>query len=128
MTTRRATTIAAALLTLALTAVAAAERRGDDEVRVRKPCLDGTAELRLRARDEGDDRGTIDVELRIDTRGAYAWGLVVLHERTLVYQRTRGAARSVRYRRSIPDWPGRETISVRATVPTGRACRLAAPI
>jgi hypothetical protein len=120
--------IGMALLTLALPTFAAADHGGDDETRVRKACLDGTAELRLRARDDGDRVGTLEIEFRIDTRTPHAWRIVVLHERTLVYQGSRRPTRSVRYRRNVADWPGTETVGVRATVPSGRACRLAAAI
>jgi hypothetical protein len=119
--------LALLLLLLSVPAVAAADRGGDDETRVRMKCAGGTAELRLRTRDE-DAAAAIEVELRIDTRRPEAWRIVVLHERRLVYQGSRRATRSVRYRRLVPDWPGRETVAVRATTRTGRACRLAAAI
>jgi len=124
---RSAPAILALLLLLALPGVAVADRGGDDETRVRTKCAGGTAELRLRTRDD-DAAAAIEIEFRIDTRRPEAWRIVVLHERSLVYQGSRRATRSLRYRRLVPDWPGRETVAVRATTRTGRACRLQAAI
>ena len=126
MRRRSASAVCGLLLLLALPAAAAADRGGDDEQRVRTGCLGGSAELRVRARD--DDDGTLEIEVRIDARRAQTWRIVVLHERKLVYQGTRRATRSFRLRRTVADWPGHETITVRAVTAAGRACRLEATI
>ena len=127
MRARTTSVIAASLLALAMPAFAAADRGDDVETRVRAACAGGSAQLRLRAR---EDHGTpaLEAEVRIDSRRPQRWRIVMLHERALVYQGKRPATRSLRYRRTIPDWPGRETVSVRATTADGRTCRIAASI
>jgi hypothetical protein len=122
-------TYAAALLTavaLGLAAPAAAD--DDDEARVRAACAGGRAELRLRT--DSDDQ-TIEIELRVDSQKRVAWRIVLLHERTLVFQGVRnatGTGYSFRLRRTVQDWPGRETVTARIRTATGRTCRLAATI
>jgi hypothetical protein len=124
-------TIAVAAASLALAApfpaVAHDDDGGDDEVRVRVACIGGTAELRLKA-EEDDDGGTIEIELRADTRRRVAtWRVVLLHERTLVFQgvrRSDSSGRSLRMRRTVPDWPGLETVTARLTAGDRQTCRL----
>jgi hypothetical protein len=51
---------------------------------------------------------------------------VTVHERRLVLEtsrRTGAGSRSFAVRLTIPDWPGRDTVSVRATGPRGEVCR-----
>jgi hypothetical protein len=119
-------TCAVALLTVAALA-AAAPAAADDDTRVRKACPGGTAELRLKA--DGD---TIEVELRVSSRTSRTWRIVLLHERNLVFQGIRRATGSsgysVRIRRTIPDWPGSETVTASMRTATTRTCRLAATI
>jgi hypothetical protein len=118
--------VALALVALTVPAGAGASGRDGDDVRVRAACVGGRAELRLRA-----DDGVLDIELRVDARSRSEWRIVLLHERTLVYQgrrRPSAGGYSIRLQRTVPDWPGRETITARVKTATGRSCRLAATI
>ena len=122
--------ILALLLTLAaLAAPADALARGsDDDVRVVGRCSgSSTADLRVR-----EDDGELRVELRVDTRRAGAtWRVVLLHDRRLALRRTvrtGSSSRSLRVRRELPDWFGRDTIVARATGPRGETCRASARI
>jgi hypothetical protein len=120
---------------------------GDDEYHdhdhdravTRVACLGGTAELRLETDhdeeddDDDDERGReIEIELRVDVQRPVAqWRLVLLHERRLVYQGIRRSSRdgyALRYRRDVPDWDGRQTVTARLATPSGRTCRLEATI
>jgi hypothetical protein len=120
------TRILALLLTVAaLAAPANALARGsdDDDVRVVGRCSgSSTASLRVR-RDDGELR----VELRVDTRRAGAtWRVVLLHDRRIAFRRsvrTGSSSRSLRVRRELPDWFGRDTVVARATGPRGETCR-----
>jgi hypothetical protein len=129
--------VRAAALTAALVALAAPGAAmgsaSDDEARVRVGCLGGKAELRVRAEDSDDDSaGTLEVELRVEVeRPVRSLRIVLLHERRLIFEGTRrpsGTGDSVRLRRIVPDWPGRETVTARVIAPSGRTCRLAATI
>jgi hypothetical protein len=122
-------------LTVLLTAVALAAPAGalasgpdEDEVRATGRCSgSSTSELRVRR-----DDGSLRVELRIDTRRARApWSVILLHERRTAYRgklRTSSSSRSLRVRRSLADWYGRDTIVARATGPRGETCRASATI
>lgn len=142
---RIVTIVLLAAFALAVPGRAAAGGGGDDErveMRVRSACAGGTAELRLRAEAEkggtdaeGEDEGTsgaIEIELRVDSRGRdQTLRIVLLRERTLVFQgvhRTRRAGTSFRWRRTVADWPGRETITARVVATSGRTCRLEATV
>lgn len=123
----------AVALGLALPATIPGAGRADDEKsRVRVACLGGVAELRLRAEEEGEDDGTIEIELRVDLRRQISpWRVVLLHERQLVFQGLRRASRvgyAFQLRRVVPDWPGRESVTARLTAPSGRTCRLSTSI
>ena len=131
----RVAALALAVVALAAPATAArADGTDDDESRVRVACLGGTAELRVRVADNDDDAGAprLELELRVDAaRSVRAWRIVLLHERRLIFEgmrRPAGGGYSLRLRRLVPNWPGRETISARLTAPSGRTCRLAATI
>jgi hypothetical protein len=118
--------VALVLVALTVPAGAGASGRDGDDVRVRAACIGGRAELRLRA-----DDGVLDIELRVDARSRAEWRIVLLHERTLVYQgrrRPSAGGYSIRVQRTVADWPGRETITARIKTATGRSCRLAATI
>ena len=100
----------------------------DDDVRVSGRCSRASdVSLRLRA-----DDGRIRVELRVDTGLARApWRVVLLHERRLAFQktlRTGTSSRSLRVRRELPDWYGRDTVVARATGPRGETCRASATL
>ncbi len=56
---------------------------------------------------------------------------MVVHERRLVLRvprRTGGSSGSFSLRLTIPDWPGRDTVTVRATGPRGEVCRATATV
>ena len=107
---------AAALLALAAPGVAQAD---DDEARDRARCAGGTAELRVRADDH-----RLEVELRVDaSRRAGTVRVVLLHERALVHRGT-GRAGRYRLRRTVPDWPGRETLTARVSTARRGTCTL----
>ena len=136
--------LAAVAIALAFPALGVA---GDDEYRdydhdddsvTRVDCLGGTAELRLETDRDGDDDDDderwreIEIELRVDVpRPVAQWRLVLLHERRLVYQGIRRSSRdgyALRFRREVPDWDGRETVTARLATQSGRTCRLEATI
>jgi hypothetical protein len=108
--------------------VDALARGADDDVRVVGRCS-GSSEIGLRLR---ADDGRIRVELRVDTtRARAAWRVVLLHDRRLAFQRTLrtgSSSRSLRVRRELPDWYGRDTVVARATGPRGETCRASATI
>jgi hypothetical protein len=124
---------AAAALALSLPATAAAASAGGGEARARVTCAGGAAELRIEAGSErGGDAATLRVELRVETgRTVGSLRIVLLHERTLVVngaRRTDGSGRKLRLRLTLPDWPGRETVTARVATRDGRTCRLQATI
>lgn len=113
--------LAAALALTAPALAAAPAASAGDDARVRADCARGAdGELRLK----GDD-GTIEVELRIDTRRAGArWSVARVHERRVAWRgsvRTRSNG-SLRIRRTLPDYPGADEIAVRASGPRGVSC------
>ena len=116
-----------ACLALLLPTVAAAD---DGEREVRRPgTCTGTSRAAIRL--EAED-GTIDVEFEVGTRSrTRAWRVVLLHERRVAFQglvRPRSGSRSIRLRRTLPDWFGRDTIVVRATGPGIETCRATATV
>jgi hypothetical protein len=119
-------TSALVLLTVVALA-AAAPAAADDDIRIRKACAGGTAELRLKA-----DGGAIEVELRLSSRRSGTWRVVLLHERNLFFQGIRRATGSDGYswrvRRTVPNWPGSETITASMRTATTSTCRLSATI
>ena len=82
--------------------------------------------------DEPDEGELIQVELRIKVpKPVKSWRVVLLHERRLIVQgrgRSGNGGYSYRLRRTIPNWPGTETVVARLTAPNGRTCRIAATI
>jgi hypothetical protein len=103
-------------------------RGTDDDVRVAGRCSRSSdVSLRVRA-----DDGRLRVELRVDTnRARAAWQVVLLHDRRLAFRktlRTGSSSRSLRVRRELPDWFGRDTVVARATGPRGETCRASATI
>ena len=114
-------------LALLLPTVAAADD-GDREVRRAGAC---TASSRATIRLKADD-GQIDVEFEVRTQSSTkAWRVVLLHERRVAFQgpvKPRSGGRSIRLRRTIPDWFGKDTIVVRATGPGIETCRATATI
>jgi hypothetical protein len=119
--------LALVAIALALPAEALAGRVDDDDVRVTARCSGrSTASLRLRR-----DDGALRVELRVETvRSGAPWRVVLLHDRRLAFRRAlrTGGGGSLRVRRVLPDWFGRDTIVARATGPRGETCRASATI
>ena len=120
------------LLVLALAALAVvaaatpATARADDgsDVRVTRSCTAGS-EVRLRVRERNSNVLRVEVGLRAASRGT-AWIVTIVHERRVVLRTTRrsgAGSRSVSVRIEIPDWPGRDTVTVRALGPRGELCR-----
>ena len=125
---RLVTLVLAGLLAAAAPAVARAE--DDDDVRVEVSCSRSSeVRLRLRTLDDADALRLV-LEVRTPRRGA-RWAVVVVHERRLVTRRIRRtdlSSGSFVLRRTIPDWPGRDTVSVRAVGPRGELCRASATV
>jgi hypothetical protein len=114
----------AACASLGLPAVATAD--DDGEVRKVGTC---TASSRMIIRLRPDD-DAIRVELEIRTRReGSAWNVILLHERRTAF---RGVIRSrgdtVRLRRTIANWFGRDSIVVRASGPRLETCRVSAAV
>ena len=122
-----AAAVLVACLALGLPTVATADN-GEREVRRAGTCTGSSrATIRLEAED-----GKIDVEFEIRTpTRTRAWRIVLLHERRVAFQafvRPRSGGRSIRLRRILPDWFGRDTIVVRATGPGVETCRATATV
>jgi hypothetical protein len=117
----------AACAVLALPGVAAADD-GDREVRRAGTCT-GSSRAAVRVRADDDE---IRVEFEITTRSTTrAWRVVLLHERRVEFQGAvppRSGGRSVRLRRTLRDWFGRDTIVVRASGPGVETCRATATV
>ena len=82
--------------------------------------------LRLRAHD-----GTIRVELEIEgDRAGSRWTVILLHERRIAFRGTLRArdGGSVKLRRTLPDWPGSDTVVARAAGPQRETCRVSAAL
>jgi hypothetical protein len=70
----------------------------------------------------------VDVDLRAARPGT-AWIVTVVHERRVVLRTTRrsgGGSGSLSVRLTIANWPGRDTVTVRALGPRGELCRAVA--
>ncbi|HEX2303992.1 MAG TPA: hypothetical protein VHH57_10255 [Gaiella sp.] len=131
----RASVLLAAIALVALAMpIAAGADEGDGsgsqaEARVELSCS-ANSRVRLRVRTQDDDMLRIDLDLRTPRRGA-SWLVVMVHERRLVFRvprRTGRSSGSLSLRRTIPDWPGPDTVTVRATGPRGEVCRASATI
>jgi hypothetical protein len=107
------------LVALAAAPGTAVAKDGRPEVRSTVSCGGGvTAELRLRAQD-----GRIRTRFEIQHGRAGTWHVVVVHERRVAW---RGSARnSFEIERSLPDFPGSDAVSARATGPRGVVCQAA---
>jgi hypothetical protein len=97
------------------------------EVRTSARCNSATtADLRLRTRD-----AAIRVRLEIDHSRAGAWNVVLVHERQVAWKgRARIAAShdSFELERTVPDYPGSDSVTARATGPRGVVCQVTAAI
>lgn len=126
----------ALFVTTALAAlVLPVDARADDgdesraEARVELSCTE-KSRVRLRVRTRDDRELRVDVDVRTPARGA-TWSVVVIHERRLVTRfrtRTGRSSGSFSLRRTIADWPGRDTVTVRANGPRGEICRASATV
>ena len=125
MAVRPLLTLAVAVVGLVIPGCAAADDGHDRaEVRTRGVCT-GSSVSTLRVRSE---EGTVRIEFQIDSPrdAARTWTLVVLRERRIAFRgmlRPARGSRSVRLRRTVPDWPGSEQIVVRAVTVNGETCR-----
>ena len=129
MSLLRTALLATCVVVLALPVAARADDGGDSrsDVRVETSCS-ARSTVRLRVRTEDDDGLRVEVDVRTPLRGT-SWSVVLVHERRLVLRTTRRASSgSFSLRRTIPDWPGRETVTVRATGPRGETCRASATV
>jgi hypothetical protein len=131
MRTRSLATLVLAGLLVAATPAAARADEGetDEDVRVEVSCSQNS-ELRVRLRTRDDDTLQLVLEVRSPRLGA-RWAVVVVHERRLVTRRIRRTnlmSGSFVLRRAIPDWPGRDSLSVRAVGPRGELCRASATV
>lgn len=100
----------------------------DREVRARGTCTGpATTKLKLKA-----DDGRIEAELEVDqNRSGVRWRVVLVHERRVVWRgaaRTSGSSGSLSVERRLPDLPGFDTVSARATAPGGLTCRVSATL
>jgi hypothetical protein len=109
------------MVLLALSLPASALARGGDDVRVAGSCGRGaSAELRLKA-----DHSAIEVEYRVRRgRSGERWSVTLVHERRVAW---RGGATSdgggFRVRRTLPDFPGADEVTARATNRRGLTCQ-----
>jgi len=118
-----------AALVVVVAAAAAARADGGDEVRVDRSCTAGST-VRLRVRERDGDLLRVDVDLQ-GARSGTAWIATIVHERRVALRATRrsgAGSRSLSVRVAIPDWPGRDTVTVRALGPGGEICRAAATL
>jgi hypothetical protein len=114
----------AACAALVLPAVAAAD--DDGEVRKAGTCT-GSSRMTIRLRPD-DDEIRVELEIRTRREGS-AWNVILLHERRTAL---RGVIHSrgdtVRLRRTIANWFGRDSIVVRASGPRLETCRVSAAV
>ena len=123
--------IVAVLATLVVVIAAPAPARADggDDVRVTRSCTAGST-VRLRVRERDGDLLRVDVDLQAARRGT-AWIVTIVHERRVALRATRrsgAGSRSLSVRVAIPDWPGPDTVTVRALGPRGEICRADATV
>jgi hypothetical protein len=125
VTTRRL--LLALCLVLAALPVAAQAKGGDPEVRTSARCGNGTtADLRLRVRDGG-----IQARFEVQHGRSGAWNVVLVHERRIGWKgslRSSGSSRSFEIERTLPDFPGSDSVTARATGPKGALCQLTAVV
>ncbi len=118
------------VLFLALPIAARADDGRDEaDVRVERSCT-GSSTVRLRVRARDDEALRVDLEVRAAGPGP-RWAVVIVHERRLVLEtsrRTSPSSHSFAIRLTIPDWPGRDSVTVRATGPRGEVCRVTAAV
>jgi hypothetical protein len=117
------------LVALALPAVGASARGGDDdrdEVRVAGTCGGGArSELELKARD-----GVIEAEFEVDhARRGSLWRLTLSQEGRVVWRGSlRARSGSLEVERRLRNLAGADRVSVRASGPRGVTCRATATL
>jgi hypothetical protein len=97
-------------------------------VRVAGDCGRGaSAALRVRAHDDG-----LEVRFRLrQTRGHGVWRVAIVHEQRVSIRAKRRTTRSedsFELRRTLPDFPGSDTVAVHAWGPRGLTCRATATL
>lgn len=99
----------------------------DREVRRSGTCT-GSSSATLRVEVDDDE---LELELEIETRQtAGRWQAIVLHDRRTAFRGMvpRQDSRSVRLRRTLRNYYGRETITVRASGPRTETCRISVSV
>jgi hypothetical protein len=123
--TRRLLTALAICATVAAHPRAAQAKDGAPDVRVSARCGGGvTAELRLRPRD-----GVIRARFEVDHGRAGTWHVVFVHERRIAWKgapRATSARNWFKIERALPDFPGSDAVTARATGPRGAVCQVTA--
>jgi hypothetical protein len=126
-------TLVVLLLTGLLVLAAPVTARADDgdraDVRVERTCT-ARSTVRLRVRTRDDDELRVDYTVRTARRDA-VWSIVVVHERRIAQRgraRTGSSSGDISRRLTLPDWPGRDTVTVRALGPGGEVCRASVTI
>jgi hypothetical protein len=125
--TRRLLTVLAICTTLAADPIAALAKSGGPDVRVSARCGNGvTAQLRLRPRD-----GVIRARFEVDHSRAGTWRVVLVHERRIAWKgapRVTSSRDSFEIERALPDFPGSDAVTARATGPRGAVCQATAVV
>jgi hypothetical protein len=123
---RRLLLLAALVACAALVLPAVATADDDGEVRKAGTCT-ASSRMTIRLRPD-DDAIRVELEIRTRRQGS-AWNVILLHERRTAF---RGVIRSrsdtVRLRRTIANWFGRDSIVVRASGPRLETCRVSAAV
>ena len=116
--TRRLALVCALLASLAIVPAMALAKNGRPELRRSASCGSGvTADLRLRLQG-----GAIRARFEVEHSRPGAWQIVLVHERRVAW---RGSARgSFEIERALPDFPGSDAVSARATGPRGVVCQV----
>jgi hypothetical protein len=106
------------LLALLVAVPAAAHAKdGRPEQRIGISCGGGVrAELRLRTQD-----GRIRTRFAVDDGRAGRWNIVLVHEHRIAWRGR--ASGSFEIERSLPDYPGNDAVTARATGPRGVVCQ-----
>jgi hypothetical protein len=118
-----------AALLVVVAAPAPARADGSNDVRVTRSCTAGST-VRLRVRERDGDLLRVDVDLQ-GARSGTAWIATIVHERRVALRATRrsgAGSRSLSVRVAIPDWPGPDTVTVRALGQRGEICRATATL
>jgi hypothetical protein len=119
--------LAVALLSLvAARPLVAQAKDGDDQVRVKGTCGKGAAsELTLKSGHDG-----LELQFKLHhSRAGDAWRVVVVQERRIAWKgaaKAAGSNGSFELRRTLPDLPGSDAVTVRAWGPHGLGCRATA--